>query len=149
MQNSEYRIDDYLISTNRAKLDLSLIQEYLSGKSYWAQGRSLEVVTRSVENSLCFGMYDSAGHQIGFVRMVTDYATFGWLCDVFILENKRGKGLGKWLIKTVVEYPELSQLKRIMLGTRDAHTLYGKYGGFEELKEPGRWMERVVVQASD
>src|SRR5271169_5993704 len=119
MRDFECRLDDYRISTNREELDLGVIHDYLSARSYWAQGRSLDVVRRSVENSLCFGLYDLAGSQIGFARVVTDFATFGWLCDVFVLEAGRGKGLGKWLIKTVVECPELMRIRRIMLGTRD------------------------------
>ncbi|MGD0724251.1 MAG: GNAT family N-acetyltransferase [Spirochaetia bacterium] len=143
LQHLECRLGNYLISTNREKLDLRVIHEYLSHHSYWAQGRPRDVVNRSVENSLCFGLYDAVGRQIGFARVVTDYATFGWLCDVFILEAEKGKGLGKWLIETIVDYPELSQLQRLMLGTKDAHALYG---GFENLKEPAKWMERVAVQ---
>jgi len=144
MRDFECRLDDYRISTNREELDLGVIHDYLSARSYWAQGRSLDVVRRSVENSLCFGLYDLAGSQIGFARVVTDFATFGWLCDVFVLEAGRGKGLGKWLIKTVVECPELMRIRRIMLGTRDAHALYRRYGGFECLEEPDRWMERLA-----
>jgi GNAT superfamily N-acetyltransferase len=145
MPHNEYSLGDYLISTNREKLDLRVIHEYLSGQSYWAQGRPIDVVKRSVENSLCFGLYRSSGGQIGFARVVTDYATFGWLCDVFVLDEGKGKGLGKWLIRTIVDCPELKQLKRIMLATRDAHAFYKRYGGFESLKEPAKWMERTEV----
>lgn len=144
MQNLEFRLDGYLISTDREKLDVGMVHEYLSMSSYWARGRPLDVVKRSVENSLCFGLYDSAGNQVGFARVVTDFATFGWLCDVFVLEAGKGKGLGKWLVRTVVECPELKGIKRIMLGTKDAHALYKRYGGFESLKEPERWMERLA-----
>jgi GNAT superfamily N-acetyltransferase len=145
MQDLEYRFGDFLISTNRGKLDLLVIHDYLSNSSYWAAGRSIEVVKRSVEGSLCFGVYQSIGTQIGFARVVTDYATFGCVCDVFILEVGRGKGLGKWLIRTIVEHPALKGIKRIMLATKDAHVLYAKYGGFERLREPDRWMERLGV----
>ena len=142
MQSLEYRLGDCFISTSRKKLDLKMIHEYLSTQSYWAQGRPFDVVKRGIENSLCFGMYDSAEKQIGFARIVTDYATFGWLCDVFVIEGRKGEGLGKWLVKTIVECPELRGIKRIMLATKDAHVLYRRYGGFESLKEPSRWMER-------
>ncbi len=145
MPHNEYCLGDYLISTNREKLDLRVIHEYLSGQSYWAQGRPIDIVKRSVENSLCFGLYRLSGGQIGFARVVTDYATFGWLCDVFVLDEGKGRGLGKWLIRTIVDCPELKQLKRIMLATRDAHALYKRYGGFESLKEPAKWMERTGV----
>jgi GNAT superfamily N-acetyltransferase len=145
MPHNEYCLGAYLISTNREKLDLRVIHGYLSGQSYWAQGRPIDVVKRSVENSLCFGLYRASGGQIGFARVVTDYATFGWLCDVFVLDEGKGKGLGKWLIRTIVDCPELKQLKRIMLATRDAHALYKRYGGFESLKEPAKWMERMGV----
>ena len=148
MAENEYRRGVYLISTRREKLDLGMVHEYLSRESYWAQGRSSDVVKRSVDHSLCFGVYDSGGTQIGFARVVTDYATFAWLCDVFILDHERGKGLGKWLIETVVEYPEIRGIKRVLLATRDAHALYGKYGGFESLKEPPRWMERLAIGTS-
>ena len=97
--------------------------------SYWAQGRSFEAVQKSVEHSLCFGVY-AGRQQVGFARVVTDYATFAWLCDVFILESHRGKGLGKRLIECVVAHPELQSV-RFMLATRDAHELYRRYGGLE------------------
>lgn len=143
MEVREYRRDGYLISTDKARLDLGTIHGFLSEKSYWAAGRSLEAVARSVENSLCFGLYDTAGRQAGFARVVTDYATFGWVCDVFVLDEHKGKGLGKWLMQTVVAFPDLQGLKRLQLATRDAHELYRKYAGFTPLANPGMWMERV------
>jgi GNAT superfamily N-acetyltransferase len=138
----EHERDGYLISTDSNRLDYSLIHDYLAGSSYWARNRTYEVVKKSILNSLCFGIY-TEGQQIGFARMVTDYATFGWLCDVFILDMYRGKGLGKWLVECVVNHPELKEVKRILLATSDAHELYHTYGGFQSLQAPERWMERL------
>ena len=114
---------------------------YLSQRSYWAQGRSLETVEKSIANSLCFGVYDDE-RQMGFARVVTDYATFAWLCDVFVDEAYRGRGLGKRLIEAVVAHPDLQNMRNFILATRDAHDLYRRYGGFEPLTNPERWMAR-------
>jgi GNAT superfamily N-acetyltransferase len=131
---------DYLISTDPSKLDLVVIHGYLSNESYWAQGRPLDVMRRALQHSLCFGVY--LGHeQVGLARVVTDYATFAWLCDVFILEAHRGQGLGKWLIQTVVAHRALQGVLTV-LGTRDAHGLYQGYGGFEPMQDLERWMLR-------
>ena len=132
---------DYLVSTDRTKLELSMIHDYLSHQSYWAQGRPLEIVRRSIENSLCFGVFHGV-EQVGFARVVTDYATFAWLCDVFILESHRGEGLGKWLMQCIVEHPFLKGLALFILATRDAHELYRRYGAFEMLAAPEKWMVR-------
>lgn len=132
---------DYTISTDPARLDVALIHDYLSRRSYWAEGRPLDVVQRSIEHSLCFGVYEGQ-QQVGFARVVTDYATFAWLCDVFILEPHRGRGLGKALIACVVAHPALRNLRLFILATRDAHELYRRYGGFEELAAPHKWMVR-------
>jgi GNAT superfamily N-acetyltransferase len=134
-----WRRDGYLISTDRSLLDLRFVHEYLK-TSYWAAGVPEEVVRRSVENSLCFGVY-SDEEQVGFARVVTDRATFAYLADVFVLEEHRGRGLGKWLVEVVLSHPELRGLRRWMLATRDAHELYRKYG-FAELGRPGIFMER-------
>lgn len=139
MSASEKAVDAYSISTDKARLDAELIHEYLSRRSYWAEGRSLEVVRRSIEHSLCFGVYRGE-KQVGFARVVTDYATFGWLCDVFILESHRGRGLGKRLVERVAEEPDLRGLAIFVLATRDAHRLYREHGGFELLDSPERWM---------
>ena len=135
------RTDGYSISTDLAKLDVAAIHEYLSQRSYWAQGRPLEVMQRAIENSLCFGVYDGE-KQAGFARVVTDCATFAWLCDVFILEDYRGRGLGKWLVESVVSHPALANMRRIYLATFDAHELYRRYGRFETLPGPEYWMVR-------
>lgn len=137
----EYKRNDYLISTDKTKLDLPVIHQYLSERSYWAQGRSMDTTRKSIDNSLCFGVY-ADGQQIGFARVVTDYATFAWLADVFILESHRGLGLSKWLIECVVSHPDLQHLKNFLLATKDAHELYRRYGGFEMLEEKGKWMHR-------
>jgi ribA/ribD-fused uncharacterized protein len=142
-QPAAYRRDRFTISTERARLDVAAIHNYLANRSYWAQGRSLEVVRRSIEHSLCFGVYDGE-QQVGFARVVTDYATFAWLCDVFVLDSHRGLGLGKWLIECVVGHAELQGLKHFILATRDAHELYRRYGGFEGLPHPEKLMVRAV-----
>jgi GNAT superfamily N-acetyltransferase len=136
------RDDGYFVSTDTARLDPAFIHRYLSQDSYWAQGRSRDVQDRAIANSLNFGLYYGA-EPAGFARVVTDYATFGWLCDLFVAERHRGKGLGKWLVQTVVAHPDLAAIRRLMLATRDAHELYRSYGGFEPLASPERWMTRT------
>ncbi|HUI72460.1 MAG TPA: GNAT family N-acetyltransferase [Spirochaetia bacterium] len=140
MKNTEYSV-----TTDRERMDLRFVHDFLSTKSYWAQGRAREIVERSMENSLCFGVFSPDGQQVGFARLVTDYATFAWLCDVFIDEAHRGKGLGKKLIQAVVSNPSVKGIKRIVLGTRDAHGLYRQYGGFQPIANPERWMERPAT----
>ena len=135
------RRDRYTISTDRSKLDIATIHEFLSQRSYWAEGRPLDVVEDAIANSLCFGVYEGE-EQAGFARVVTDFATFAWLCDVFVLEDHRGRGLGKWLVETITTHPDLSNLRLFVLATRDAHELYHRYGGFESLPSPERWMRR-------
>lgn len=135
--------DGYTLSTDKARLDVESIHAFLSERSYWAQGRSREVVERTIETSLCFGIY-AQQELVAFARVVTDYATFGWVCDVLVLESHRGRGLGKWLIEAVVRHPELQGLKRLLLATRDAQGLYREYGGFVALQAPERWMERLM-----
>jgi GNAT superfamily N-acetyltransferase len=134
-----WRRGAFEISTERARLDIRLIHEELSERSYWAQGRALSSVARSIEHSLPFGVY-TQGRQVGFARVVTDYATFAWLADVFVLAEFRGQGLGKWLLEVIVTHPELQGLRRWVLATKDAHELYRRYG-FAELAQPERWME--------
>jgi GNAT superfamily N-acetyltransferase len=137
----EYIRGDFIISTDPAKLDVEAIHRFLSEKAYWAIGRSMEIVKKSIEHSLCFGVY-LEDRQVGFARVVTDYITFAWLCDVFILPEFRGQGLSKWLVETIVQYPEFTHLRRFLLATRDAHGLYQQYGGFKPLENPDRWLER-------
>jgi GNAT superfamily N-acetyltransferase len=143
----EWRQSDFLISTDKNKLDLKLIHRFLSNDSYWAKGRTLDVVVRSVENSLSFGLYKN-NQQIGFARVVTDYATFAWVADVFILNEHRGQGLAKWLMETITSHTELQGFRRWVLATKDAHELYRQFG-FIELKRPERWMERPDSQMQE
>jgi GNAT superfamily N-acetyltransferase len=130
---------EYLISTDPARLDLEIIHTFLDN-SYWAKGRTVEVVKRSIENSLPFGVY-MGERQIGFARVITDYATFAWLADVLVLEEFRGQGLGKWLVEVILSHPELQGFRRWVLATKDAHELYRPFG-FDALRRPERWMER-------
>lgn len=134
----EYTRDDYLVSTDKGKLDLSVIHGFLS-RSYWAKNIPMETVRKSVDNSLAFGVYH-AGKQIGFARLITDYAAFAYLADVFILEEYRGRGLSKWLMECILAHPDLQGLRRWLLATRDAHGLYSQFG-FTPLNAPEKWME--------
>lgn len=141
MAASEWRRGEFLISTDQQKLQLDLIHDFLSNRSYWALQRSLDVVARALENSLSFGLYKGE-HQVGFARVVTDYATFAWLADVFIVEEERGQGLSKWLLEVIFSHPHLQGFRRWVLVTRDAHELYSRFG-FKELENPTRWMEKI------
>jgi GNAT superfamily N-acetyltransferase len=134
----EFHRDQFLISTDRTRLDLNLIHAFLT-KVYWSEGIPLETVKRAIENSLCFGIHHQAA-QIGFGRVITDYATLGYIGDVFIVEKYRGRGLAKWLVESMTAHPELQGLRRWMLATRDAHGLYSRFG-FRGLKSPEKWME--------
>ena len=127
------------ISTDKQKLDIQIIHNYLSKESYWAKGRSMETVQRSIDNSLCFGVY-TENKQVGFARVVTDYAVFAWLLDVFILPEYQGKGYGKKLMQTIMTHEKLHGLRRWGLGTDDAHELYKQFG-FTPLKKPENMME--------
>ena len=135
----EWRRGAYLMTTDKARLDLAVVHSFLK-TSYWAAGISADVVERSVENSLTFGLF-ADGKQVGFARVVTDYATFAYLADVFVLEPHRGQGLGRWMMEVMFSHPELQGLRRWMLATWDAHELYRKYG-FIELKNPQTFMEK-------
>ncbi|HEX6625627.1 MAG TPA: GNAT family N-acetyltransferase [Pyrinomonadaceae bacterium] len=137
----EWHRGRYTISTDRARLDIKAVHAFLSTSSYWAQGRSFETVARAVENSLPFGLYDGE-RLLGFARVVTDHATFAWLADVYVLEEFRGEGLGKFLVETVLDHPDFRTLRRWLLGTRDAHGLYRRFG-FTQIEEPQFYMHRV------
>jgi len=132
--------DGFTISTDKNSLDIEFIYNFLVNESYWARGRTPESVQRSIDNSLNFGVYDGS-RQIGFARVVTDFSTFAWLADVFIINEYRGKGLGVWLIEVITSHPKLQDFRRWLLATRDAHGLYRRVG-FTELCEPSQWMER-------
>lgn len=131
--------DEYEVSDERARLDLAAIHRYLSGESYWAAGISEGLVARAIANSLCFGLY-RGGLQVGFARVVTDRATYAYLCDVFVEGGHRGRGLGKWLVGCVLEHPDLQGLRRINLMTRDAHDLYRPFG-FRAMPDASRYLE--------
>ena len=131
---------DYSISTDRARLNFALIHDFLANSSYWATGRSLEVVQRSIDNSLPFGIFRGTD-QVGFARVVTDYATFAWIADVFVLPEHRGRGLSTWLMEVILGHPHLQGFRRWVLSTRDAQLLYERFG-FRKLHRPERWMER-------
>ena len=132
----------YKISTDKDKLNLIAIHDFLTNRSYWAIGRSFETVKRSIENSICFGVYDSSDKLVGFARVLTDYAEFAYIMDVFILEDYRKQGLGKQLMSAIMQHSDLQCLRRIMLATNDAHELYEKYG-FKRTVTPEKIMEIV------
>jgi len=135
----EQRRGEFLISTDPARLDLDVIHDFLTN-CYWAKGVPREVVARSIEHSLCFGVYDGNGAQIGFARVISDFATIAYLGDVFMLESDRGRGLSKWMMECIMRHPALQNLRRWILLTRDAHGLYAQFG-FTPLKSPDRYME--------
>lgn len=135
----EEQTGDYLFSTDRSRMDIQVIFRFISEQSYWAQGISIETVKRSIENSLCFGIYHQ-GEQVGFARIITDYATIAYLGDVFVDEAHRGKGLSKALMTFMQSIEEMKTLRRMILLTRDAHTLYAQYG-FKPLAAPQNYME--------
>jgi GNAT superfamily N-acetyltransferase len=141
----EWKQGEFSISTDRNRLQTDAIHKFLSEESYWAKTRTREQTETAIKNSLPFGVYKGE-NQIGFARVVTDYATFAYLGDVYILEEFRGSGLSKWLMETIVNHPDLQGFRRWVLATKDAHTLYEKYG-FTPLKHPERWMEKAAPDA--
>lgn len=136
----EWHRGEFEISTDPARVDLPVVHAFLRTEAYWSPGVPMDVVRRSIGGSIVFGVYRGV-EQVGFTRVVSDKATFAWICDVFVLDAYRGQGLGKWLMECVVAHPELQGLRRWMLATRDAHGLY-KQSGFTELRDPARLMER-------
>ncbi len=136
--SSNWRFDDIEISDDVARLDLDVVHGYLS-RSYWAENVPRELLERSIANSINFGAY-SSGRQVGFARVVTDRATFAWLCDVFVLEEARGRGVSKRMMECVLSHPELQGLRRFILATRDAHGLYRRFG-FAPLFDATRYLE--------
>ena len=139
MEIREWRKDDYVLSTDASKIDINTVHGFLS-RSYWAEEIQIETVRRSIENSLCFAIYHRET-LAGFARVISDFATFAYLADVFILPKHRGKGLSKWLIQSILDHPQLQGLRRFTLATRDAHRLYAQFG-FKPFAKPDRWMER-------
>ncbi len=138
----ELREGDVVVSCDAEKLDIDRIHAFLTA-SYWAEGVSRETVTRSIENSIPFGLY-LAGEQVGFARVITDRASYAYLADVYVEEGQRGRGFSKILMRAVLAHPELKGLRRWLLGTRDAHELYRRFG-FTELQRPERWMEKAAA----
>ncbi len=141
----EWQKDKFIITTNRDDLQIEVILDYLVNQSYWAGNRTFEQMETVINNSLCFGVYKDE-KQIGFARVVTDFATFAYLGDVYILPEYQGNGLGKWLMEVISDHPDLQGFRRWVLATRDAHRLYEKYG-FTEFKHPERWMEKAAPDA--
>jgi GNAT superfamily N-acetyltransferase len=139
----EWKRGAFTISTDRERLDRAAIHAFLTG-SYWARGIPRETVDRSIDNSLCFGVYEGKP-QVGFARVITDFATFAYLGDVFVLESHRGQGLSKWLVEVIMSLPELQGLRRWSLATRDAHGLYERFG-FRRPSNPERLMEIVDLE---
>ena len=146
----EWRFQAYLISTDRQRVDLSVVHQFLSEESYWAKGRPYEVTCKALDHSLCFGLYDPNGAQAGFARAITDYATFAYIADLFVLTPHRGRGLGKWLVKTIIDHPDLHLVAKFRLRTRDAHGLYTQFG-FTRLTRAEEHMvlSRLAVDPAD
>jgi len=134
----EHRRGEFLLSTDPARLDIDVIHGFLTN-CYWAKGVTRDIVVRSIENSLCFGVY-TEGKQVAFSRIVSDFATFAYLGDVFVVESFRGRGLAKWMMECITQHPQLQGLRRWILLTRDAHALYSQFG-FTPVAKPDRYME--------
>ena len=136
----ESRRDEFLISTDPARLDFDVICDFLK-RAYWAQGRPREAAERAFAHSLPFGLYEGS-RQIGMARVLSDGAVFAYLMDVFVHEDYRGRGLGKWLVETVLAHPDVKNVRRWMLATSDAHELYSRFG-FHPVEDPATWMDRI------
>ena len=139
MNEDAFEKKGFIISTDKSLIDFETVYNYLSKDSYWAKGLTAERLTKAIENSICFGIYQH-NVQAGFTRVVTDMATFAYICDVFILPDYRRLGLSKWLMQTILQHPELQGLRRWSLATADAHGLYTQFG-FTTVSRPERWME--------
>ena len=140
----EWHYGEYTITTSKSRIDINAVHLFLTNSSYWAAGIPIETVERSINGSLCFSMLHG-DKQVGFARVITDEATFAYLADVFVLDEYRGKGLSKWLMQTIISYPALQHLRRFMLATKDAHSLYAQFG-FKPLNNVERWM---IIHKSD
>ena len=134
----ELKRGSFQITTDRSRMQIDTIHRFLQ-KSYWASKRTQEVIRKSIDHSLPFGIF-AGEKQVGFARVVTDFATFAWIADVFVDEEFRGQGLSKWLMESMMGHPELQGLRRWVLATKDAHSLYSQFG-FTSLNKPERWME--------
>jgi len=139
MEITEWKKDDYLVSTDKSKIDVDAVHHFLS-QSYWAEGIPKDVVHRGIDNSLCFAIYHR-DKLTGFARVISDFATFAYLADVFIMPEERGRGLSKWLMQLIINHPQLQGLRRFILATKDAHSLYTQFG-FTPFDKPERWMQR-------
>ncbi len=137
--------EHFELDTNRTRLDLELIHRFLVEESYWARERTMEQTRTAIENSICFGVYEGE-RQVGFGRVVSDKATFAYIGDVFVIDEYRGRGISKMLMRYIVEHPELQGLRRWVLATRDAHGLYEQFE-FAPLRHPDRWMEKTAPNA--
>jgi GNAT superfamily N-acetyltransferase len=138
MNDTYFANKGYEISTSKERVDIDVVYNYLNNESYWAKGMPFEKLQIAIDNSMCFGIYKD-DEQVGFARVITDKATFAYLCDVFVLQQHRGIGLSKWLVQTILNHPELQGLRRWTLATADAHGLYKQFG-FEVINNPDRWM---------
>ena len=136
----QWQKEKYLITTDAAKVDIDVVHRFLSEQSSWAKNIPRETVARSVRHSLCFSVLHE-GTLIGFARVVSDHATVAYVGDVFVLPAHRGQGLSNWLMECITAHPDLHDLRRWMLATADAHSLYAKFG-FAAMKAPERWMEK-------
>ncbi|MDO6507986.1 GNAT family N-acetyltransferase [Colwellia sp. 4_MG-2023] len=132
-------ISGYKISSETSDMDISVIHGYIA-RSYWAENIPLNTMEMAINNSLCFGVFTDSGNQVAFARMITDTATFAYLADVFVLEEHRGKGISKWIMKNIIEHPKLQGIRRMALATSDAHGLYEQFG-FKALSSPKSFME--------
>ncbi|MBN1300144.1 MAG: GNAT family N-acetyltransferase [Melioribacteraceae bacterium] len=139
----EFKRKQYLISTNKNKVQIDVIHNFLK-TAYWCRNIPEEVIKKSIENSLCYGVY-AENKQIGFARVITDYATFAYLADVFILEEYRGYGLSKWLMEVILNHPDLQKIRTFSLKTSDAHKLYEKFG-FNKPEHPEKIMEKSIIR---
>lgn len=139
MNDEAFEKKGFMISTDKNLLNVDGIYDYLNNESYWAKGIPRQKLARAIENSMCFGIY-LKNEQVGFARVVSDNATFAYICDVFILPGYRGIGLSKWLVQTIVKHPDLKGLRRWSLATKDAHNLYSQFG-FSPISRPETWME--------
>jgi N-acetylglutamate synthase-like GNAT family acetyltransferase len=139
MNDSAFYAKGFSISTDKKLLDIDVIYNYLNEESYWAKGITRQRLEKAIEHSVCFGVYDGDDRQAGFARVVTDKATFAYLCDVFVLETYRGQGLSKWLVQTIVSDADFQGLRRWALATLDAHGLYKQFG-FSPLTNAENWM---------
>lgn len=137
----EERRGAYLLSMDKDRLQLNVIEDFLSNQAYWAKGRTLDVIARSIRHSFCFGIYHQ-GQQVAFARVVTDQATFAWVCDVFVHQAHRGQRLGKWLVGAICQFVDKIGITKTILASKNAKAFYATYGGFEVLNHPERWMSR-------